>query len=45
MAYAAWTLVHGMAMLRITALRGYPADLNTADHQVLLNFMRGLQGS
>ena len=45
MAYAAWTLVHGMAMLRITALRGYPADLNASDHQVLLNFMRGLQGS
>ena len=45
MAYAAWTLVHGMAMLRITALRSYPTDLNASDHQVLLNFMRGLQGS
>ncbi len=45
MAYAAWTLVHGVAMLRITALRGYPADLGLADHQVLLNFMRGLQAS
>ena len=44
MAYAAWTLVHGIAMLRITALRQYPADLSAADHQVLLNFMRGLQG-
>ena len=45
MGYAAWSLVHGTAMLRITALRGYPADLNSADHQVLLNFMRGLQAS
>jgi AcrR family transcriptional regulator len=43
MAYAAWTLVHGMAMLRITALRQYPVDLAPADHQALLNFMRGLQ--
>ncbi len=43
MAYAAWTVVHGMAMLRITALRHYPADLAAYDHQVLLNFLRGLQ--
>ena len=28
MAYAAWTLVHGIAMLRTTALRHYPADLD-----------------
>jgi len=45
MAYAAWTLVHGIAMLRTTALRHYPVDLAAADHQVLLNFMRGLQAS
>jgi AcrR family transcriptional regulator len=44
MAYAAWTLVHGVAMLRTTALRYYPADLAANDHQVLENFMRGLQG-
>jgi len=44
MAYAAWTLVHGIAMLRTTALRHYPVDLAASDHQVLLNFMRGLQG-
>lgn len=43
MAYAAWGLVHGSAMLRTTALRGFPADLDASDHQVLLNFMRGLQ--
>ncbi len=43
MAYAAWTLVHGIAMLRITALRQYPVDLAAVDYQALLNFMRGLQ--
>ena len=45
MAYTAWTLVHGAAMLRTTALRYYPADLDASDHQVLLNFMRGLQAA
>ena len=45
MAYAAWALVHGVAMLRTTALRSYPVDLGPADHQVLLNFMRGLQAA
>ena len=44
MAYAAWTLVHGIAMLRITTMRHYPADLAAWDDQVLLNFLRGLQG-
>lgn len=43
MGYAAWTLVHGIAMLRVTALRGYPLNLDAADHQALLNFIRGLQ--
>jgi len=45
MAYAAWTLVHGIAMLRATALRHYPADMAAMDDQVLLNFMRGLQAT
>jgi hypothetical protein len=45
MAYAAWALVHGVAMLRTTALRYYPTDLAASDHQVLLNFMRGMQGA
>ncbi len=45
MAYAAWTLVHGIAMLRTTALRHYPLDLAAADEQVLHNFKRGLQGT
>ena len=43
MTYAAWTLVHGVAMLRTTALRTYPADLDAWDQQILHNFMRGLQ--
>lgn len=43
MGYAAWSLVHGIAMLRITALRPYPIDLTAFDDQALRNFMRGLQ--
>ena len=44
MAYAAWGVVHGVAMLRVTALRHMPVDLSASDEQVLHNFMRGLQG-
>jgi AcrR family transcriptional regulator len=44
MAYAAWSVVHGIAMLRVTALRHAPVDLDASDHQVLHNFMRGLRG-
>jgi hypothetical protein len=43
MAYAAWALVHGIAMLRTTILRHYPVDLAANDDQVMLNFLRGLQ--
>ncbi len=43
MGYAAWTLVHGITMLRITALRPYPIDLAAFDDEALRNFMRGLQ--
>ena len=45
MGYAAWTLVHGIAMLRITALRPYPVDLEAMDDQALANFVRGLQAA
>jgi AcrR family transcriptional regulator len=45
MVYAAWSLVHGIAMLRVTALRPYPADLEAMDDQALANFMRGLQAA
>jgi hypothetical protein len=43
MGYAAWSLVHGAAMLRITALRPYPIELAAFDDETLRNFMRGLQ--
>jgi AcrR family transcriptional regulator len=43
MAYAAWATVHGIAMLRVTSLRGYPLDFDAADHEALLSFVRGLQ--
>ena len=42
MAYTAWSLVHGVAMLRTTALRHFPSDLAASDRQALLNFVRGL---
>jgi AcrR family transcriptional regulator len=45
MTYAAWSVVHGIAMLRTTALRHYPLDLAAADEQVLRNFVRGLRGN
>lgn len=45
MTYAAWTTVHGIAMLRTTALRSCPVDLAPADHQALHNFLRGLQAA
>jgi AcrR family transcriptional regulator len=43
MAYAAWGIVHGLAMLRVTSLRGYPMDFDAADREALLGFVRGLQ--
>jgi AcrR family transcriptional regulator len=43
MAYAAWATVHGLAMLRVTNLRGYPMDFEAADHEALLSFVRGLR--
>ena len=42
MAYTAWVTVHGMAMLRLTSLRGYPMDFEAADQAGLVNFARGL---
>lgn len=43
MAYAAWATVHGQSMLRTTALRGIPFDLDAAERQTLANYMHGLQ--
>ena len=45
MAYAAWVMVHGIAMLRLTSLRGYPMDFEAADRETLRNFARGLQSA
>ncbi len=45
MAYAAWVMVHGIAMLRLTSLRGYPMDFEAADREALHNFARGLQSA
>ena len=45
MAYTAWATVHGIAMLRLTSLRGYPMDFEAADREALSNFARGLQGA
>ncbi len=42
MAYAAWGLVHGLAMLRITSLYGAPLELDVADRAALTAFLRGL---
>ena len=43
MAYNAWALVHGAAMLRITYLMELPHDFDHADRQALQNFTRGLR--
>ena len=45
MAYTAWATVHGIAMLRLTSLRGYPMDFEAADRGALRNFARGLQSA
>jgi AcrR family transcriptional regulator len=45
MAYTAWATVHGIAMLRLTSLRGYPMDFEAADREALGNFARGLQST
>ena len=45
MVYAAWSLVHGLAMLRITYLGEFELDFSTADREALLAFNRGLRAS
>lgn len=44
MAYAAWSLVHGIAMLRLTFLSGASLDFETSDEQALRTFVSGLTG-
>lgn len=41
MAYTVWSLVHGLAMLRLTFLRNLPLNFSAADHHALDSFWRG----
>lgn len=43
MAYGFWSLVHGMASLQTTALRGFEADFAQADREAMRCFIRGLR--
>lgn len=43
MTFAAWALVHGIAMLRITYLGEFGLDFSAAGRHALLAFNRGLQ--
>jgi AcrR family transcriptional regulator len=45
MAYAAWVTVHGIAMLRLTSLRGFPINFDAADRETLWNFIAGLKSA
>jgi AcrR family transcriptional regulator len=42
MAFAAWSTVHGVAMLRVTALRSLEADFDTIARETLMAFGKGL---
>lgn len=42
MAYAAWAMVHGIAMLRLTTLQSYPIDFEQGDRETLAAFAHGL---
>jgi AcrR family transcriptional regulator len=42
MAYTAWSVVHGISMLRLTYLTSSPVDFDTADHEVLRTVTNGL---
>lgn len=43
MAYGAWSIVHGISMLRITTLRNYPQDFEEADRNTLRSLFRGMK--
>lgn len=43
LAYEAWSMVHGAAMLRITALRDAPLDFERWDARLLPHFLQGLR--
>lgn len=40
--YAAWAFVHGMATLRLTALRGQPIDFDPVNRWALERFVQGI---
>lgn len=42
MAYTAWAMVHGIAMLRLTYLTHHPIDYDTADPEALRSLVHGL---
>jgi AcrR family transcriptional regulator len=42
MAFAAWSIVHGIAMLRITNLRHFQGDFDTLTRETLTAFTNGL---
>lgn len=42
MAYGAWSLVHGMAMLRVSHLTHFPMDYTTAERENLRRFGLGV---
>lgn len=44
MAYAAWSMVHGIAMLRLTILTDHGPGQMAVDHAVLDSLVRGLSG-
>jgi AcrR family transcriptional regulator len=44
MAYAAWAMVHGIAMLRVTSLSEFDYDFENANREALLCLQRGLTG-
>ncbi|HNB50615.1 MAG TPA: TetR/AcrR family transcriptional regulator [Anaerolineales bacterium] len=43
--YAAWAIVHGMAMLQLTALQNTPFDFETVNRWALQHFTEGLRAT
>ncbi len=43
--YAAWAIVHGMAMLQLTALQSTPFDFETVNRWALQRFTEGLRAA
>jgi hypothetical protein len=45
MAFTAWAMVHGLAMLRIGHLRHFPGDFNAMEHESLRRIGAGLKAA